>query len=97
GAVRADQRVDGPAPHLERHVLDGDEPLELLGEPACFENGIVQPEAASSLPARKLSWVMASRPRVAVIGGGIGGLFAANALIAHGVQVSVYEQASALG
>jgi salicylate hydroxylase len=40
---------------------------------------------------------MASGPRVAVIGGGIGGLFAANALIAHGVQVSVYEQASALG
>src|SRR3954469_4184419 len=40
---------------------------------------------------------MASGPRVAVIGGGIGGLFAANALVAHGVQVSVYEQAFALG
>ena len=30
-------------------------------------------------------------------GGGIGGLFAANALIAHGFNVSVYEQAPALG
>jgi salicylate hydroxylase len=34
---------------------------------------------------------------VAVIGGGIGGLFAANALIAHGCDVAVYEQAPALG
>src|SRR3954468_18675266 len=34
---------------------------------------------------------------VVIIGGGIGGLFAANALIAHGFEVSVYEQAPALG
>src|SRR5262245_41489395 len=34
---------------------------------------------------------------VAIVGGGIGGLFAANALIAHGLRVSVYEQAPALG
>jgi 2-polyprenyl-6-methoxyphenol hydroxylase-like FAD-dependent oxidoreductase len=34
---------------------------------------------------------------VVVVGGGIGGLFAANALIAHGLNVSVYEQAPALG
>src|ERR1044072_9963648 len=34
---------------------------------------------------------------VAIIGGGIGGLFAANALIAHGMRVSVYEQAATLG
>ena len=40
---------------------------------------------------------MASRPGVAIIGGGIGGLFAANALLAHGLRVSVYEQAPALG
>src|SRR2546421_12574758 len=33
---------------------------------------------------------------VVVVGGGIGGLFAANALIAHGLDVSVYEQAPAL-
>src|SRR6266700_5249631 len=33
---------------------------------------------------------------IVVVGGGIGGLFAANALIAHGFQVSVYEQAPAL-
>jgi 2-polyprenyl-6-methoxyphenol hydroxylase-like FAD-dependent oxidoreductase len=38
-----------------------------------------------------------SRPEIAVVGGGIGGLFAANALIAHGLRVSVYEQAPALG
>ncbi|MGA2894327.1 MAG: FAD-dependent monooxygenase [Xanthobacteraceae bacterium] len=34
---------------------------------------------------------------IAIVGGGIGGLFAANALIAHGFEVSVYEQAPALG
>src|SRR5580704_2158759 len=37
------------------------------------------------------------RPKVVVVGGGIGGLFAANALIARGLRVSVYEQAPALG
>lgn len=37
------------------------------------------------------------QPRVAIIGGGIGGLFAANAMIAHGLDVSVYEQAPELG
>jgi salicylate hydroxylase len=40
---------------------------------------------------------MTSRPDVIIIGGGIGGLFAANALIGQGLRVSVYEQASALG
>src|SRR5215470_9972965 len=38
-----------------------------------------------------------SQVEVVVVGGGIGGLFAANALIAHGIPVSVYEQAPALG
>ena len=40
-----------------------------------------------------------SRPplKVTIIGGGIGGLFAANALIARGLEVSVYEQAPELG
>jgi salicylate hydroxylase len=38
-----------------------------------------------------------SRPRVAIVGGGIGGLFAANALAAKGTPVSVYEQAPAIG
>jgi salicylate hydroxylase len=38
-----------------------------------------------------------SQVEVAVVGGGIGGLFAANALIAHGIPVTVYEQAPALG
>src|SRR6476646_9475574 len=41
---------------------------------------------------------MAREPlHVVIVGGGIGGLFAANALIAHGLRVSVYEQAPALG
>src|SRR5918996_628113 len=40
---------------------------------------------------------MASRPKVLIVGGGIVGLFAANALRAHGIEVSVYEQAPALG
>ena len=40
---------------------------------------------------------MAQRPHVVIVGGGIGGLFAAKALIAHGLTVSVYEQAPALG
>jgi salicylate hydroxylase len=37
------------------------------------------------------------RPHVVIVGGGIGGLFAANALVAEGLPVSVYEQAPALG
>jgi salicylate hydroxylase len=37
------------------------------------------------------------QPSVVIVGGGIGGLFAANALIAQGLTVSVYEQAPALG
>ena len=39
----------------------------------------------------------ARRPKIAIVGGGIGGLFAANALIARGFEVAVYEQAAALG
>ena len=35
--------------------------------------------------------------RVVIVGGGIGGLFAANALFAYGLKVSVYEQAPSLG
>jgi salicylate hydroxylase len=38
-----------------------------------------------------------SRPSVIIVGGGIGGLFAANALLAQGLKVTVYEQAPALG
>src|SRR5712672_2517248 len=38
-----------------------------------------------------------SRPHVVIVGGGIGGLFAANALIAQNIQVAVYEQAPAIG
>lgn len=38
-----------------------------------------------------------SRPNVVIVGGGIGGLFVANALVTHGLPVSVYEQAPALG
>src|SRR3978361_1018955 len=38
-----------------------------------------------------------ARPHVAIVGGGIGGLFAANALIAQGIPTTVYEQAPAIG
>jgi len=38
-----------------------------------------------------------SNLHIAIVGGGIGGLFAANALVAHGLKVAVYEQAPALG
>jgi salicylate hydroxylase len=38
-----------------------------------------------------------SRLDVVIVGGGIGGLFAANALRSKGLQVSVYEQAPAIG
>jgi salicylate hydroxylase len=34
---------------------------------------------------------------IIIVGGGIGGLFAANALLSQGLRVSVYEQAPALG
>src|SRR6202171_3437496 len=37
-----------------------------------------------------------SRPDVVIVGGGIGGLFAANALTAQGMRVAVYEQAPAI-
>src|SRR5690348_16743808 len=37
------------------------------------------------------------RPRVMIVGGGIGGLFAAKALLAHGLEAEVYEQAPELG
>jgi salicylate hydroxylase len=40
---------------------------------------------------------VSSELNVVVVGGGIGGLFAANALVARGISVSVYEQAPALG
>ena len=40
---------------------------------------------------------MASQPKIVIVGGGIGGLFAANALIAQGLHVAVYEQAPVLG
>jgi salicylate hydroxylase len=39
-----------------------------------------------------------NRPlNIIIVGGGIGGLFAAKALIAHGSNVAVYEQAPAIG
>jgi salicylate hydroxylase len=39
----------------------------------------------------------ANKLRAAIVGGGIGGLSAANALLQRGLQVSVFEQATALG
>ena len=40
---------------------------------------------------------MTRRPRIAIIGGGIGGLTAANALARMGLDADVYEQADGLG
>lgn len=40
---------------------------------------------------------MASRKRIAVVGGGIGGLFLTKALLSKGFEVATFEQASALG
>jgi salicylate hydroxylase len=37
------------------------------------------------------------RPKIIIVGGGIGGLFAAKALLAHKLDVAVYEQAPELG
>ena len=41
--------------------------------------------------------MLQTRPHVAIVGGGIGGLFTANALVAQGIPVSVHEQAPAIG
>ena len=41
--------------------------------------------------------MVGSQLNILVVGGGIGGLFAANALIARGFRVTVYEQAPELG
>src|SRR4029079_1936815 len=37
------------------------------------------------------------RPKIIIVGGGIGGLFAAKALLTRGLEVDVYEQAPELG
>jgi salicylate hydroxylase len=53
---------------------------------------------ASRRPGMTAESSMANhKPHDMVVGGGIGGLFAANALLKHGLRVSVYEQAPALG
>lgn len=41
--------------------------------------------------------MVGSELRVVIVGGGIGGLFAANALLQRGIGVTVFEQAAALG
>jgi salicylate hydroxylase len=54
------------------------------------------PDAAFSMFSKGIT-MSQTRPRVAIVGGGIGGLFAANAMIAQGLDVAVYEQAPELG
>ena len=56
GAVGADQRVDRAAADAQAHVLDRDEALELLGEPARFENRVV----GHAAPARTRRTVSSS-------------------------------------
>src|SRR5580704_17285946 len=41
--------------------------------------------------------IMPSKPKVVIIGAGIGGLTAAASLLRFGIDVEVYEQASQLG
>jgi salicylate hydroxylase len=55
------------------------------------------PADLSSPPINKEPMMVQPRPHVAIVGGGIGGLFAANGLVAQGIAVSVYEQAPAIG
>src|SRR4051812_9653440 len=64
--------------------------------PAEHASGASGPERAQWSKSLK-QFPMAPQLSVVIVGGGLGGLFAANALIAQGVHVSVYEQASALG
>jgi salicylate hydroxylase len=58
---------------------------------------LIQRKLACSGAGKQVNKMKESQPHIVIVGGGIGGLFAANALIAHGLPVSVYEQAPALG
>jgi salicylate hydroxylase len=49
----------------------------------------IETDMEGAMPVRRL--------RAAVVGGGIGGLSAANALVRRGIDVTVFEQAAALG
>jgi salicylate hydroxylase len=55
------------------------------------------PRVSLRAVSREEPMMVESRPHVAIVGGGIGGLFAANALVAQGIRVSVYEQAPQIG
>ena len=66
----------------------------------CVLPGLSLPAAGGRPTGRKTfrhSRDEMAKPRIMVVGGGIGGLFAANALLKHGLQVTVYEQAPQLG
>jgi len=41
GAVRTDERMNAAAPYFQRDVVDGDEALEFLREPARLENDVL--------------------------------------------------------
>jgi FAD binding domain len=50
----------------------------------------------SSLTAVRNRPMSTKSLRIAIVGGGIGGVTAANALLQHGIEVHLYEQATAL-
>src|SRR5262249_22166709 len=39
-AVGPDEGVNGATPHAQVHILDGDEPAKLFGQPMCLEDGV---------------------------------------------------------
>lgn len=82
---------------VTRYAFDGDRALPL----SLWEECLIRFTPAESWLRVQADYdlrqAMQQPLAVAIVGGGIGGLFAANALLARGVRVSVYEQAPALG
>ena len=78
GAVRADQRVDGAAAHVERHTVDGGEALEFLGQVRGREDDVAGHAAPWMVlflrrfsPAVPLGLCSIGRGRVSTVGDGL--------------------------